>query len=46
MKTPTTTYCGIASSHDLTSTSPRESRSGYSTSNVAGYSTALSVNGG
>ncbi len=35
-KIPTRMYCGIASSHHFTSTSPRESRSGYATASVAG----------
>ena len=46
-KIATTTYCGIASSHHFTSTSPRDSDSGYSTSRRAGYSgSSVSENGG
>jgi hypothetical protein len=36
VKIATITYCGMASSHHFTSTSPRDSDAGYSTSSRAG----------
>ena len=35
-KKATITYCGIANSHHFTSANPRDSRSGYATSSLAG----------
>ena len=46
-KIATTMYCGIASSHHFTSTRPRDSDAGYTTSSRAGYSgSSRSANGG
>ena len=36
LNAPTINTCGIANSHHLTSTRPRDNRSGYCTSNPAG----------